>query len=93
MYKIQKAVTKPRIARKGPPEKYPFSTMAVGDMFFVPDRKKNTVAPHASKKGRALGRKFSTRMLWMHQTKSGVWVTSSANTPKAVYGVGVWRDA
>ena len=35
--------------------KYPFQTMAVGDMFFVPDREKNTLSAHVSAVGRKIG--------------------------------------
>lgn len=47
--------------KRGPKEKYPWSTMEVGDTFFVPDdeAKPSSVRTMASNKGRDLGRKFS----------------------------------
>lgn len=47
--------------KRGPKEKYPWSTMEVGDTFFVPDEdaRPSSVRSMASAKGRDLKRKFS----------------------------------
>jgi hypothetical protein len=47
--------------KRGPKEKYPWSTMGIGDTFFVSDEdaKPSSVRAMASAKGRDLGRKFS----------------------------------
>ena len=70
--------------------KYPLDVMAVGEMFFVPDKTKNTLATHVSTVGKSLGRKFITRLTYMVRTKQG-WRPATEVTPNAVLGVGVWR--
>ena len=70
--------------------KYPFEDMAVGDMFFVPNRDKNTLAAYVWSVGKELDRKFSTRMTWMTQI-DGQWKPANPEDPKAVRGIGVWR--
>ena len=49
------------IQKRGPREKYPWSTMEVGDSFFVPEEavRPSSVRNMASLKGRDLGRRFS----------------------------------
>ena len=70
--------------------KYPFHTLEVGDMFFVPERKKNNLYAHVSVVGRKLGRKFTSKLTYMRKTKTG-WVVSEASNKTAVLGIGVWR--
>lgn len=92
MFPVQRNVPLPkaaRVARRGR-RKYPFETMEVGDMFFVPNRSRNTMTPHVSAEGKALGRKFATRLVHMVETKRG-WVIAKEDTAGAVQGVGVWR--
>jgi len=72
--------------------KYPFDTLRVGDMFFVPDRNKNNLTSHASTVGSKLGRKFVTRLTTMTMTSDG-WKSCSPDTKGAVRGIGVWRKA
>lgn len=62
MFEIRKDVPMPATVREGfaKPSKYPFGTMEVGDMFFVPAAKKS-FSSLASAAGKRLGRKFSTR--------------------------------
>ena len=93
MYKTQSATEKPEHTRVGrSTAKYPFTTMAVGEMFFAPDAKSQTLAPYAAKQGIWLGRKFSTRTLTMRKIRNGSWAVCDRDHPKAVRGVGVWRD-
>lgn len=68
--------------------KYPFRELAVGDMFFAPDRTKNNLGTLASLAGKKLGKLFSSRLLYMLDDKE-----VDANTEGAVLGIGVWRDA
>ena len=89
---IQKRVPVPRQRRTVPRTKYPFEQMEVGDMFFVPDLDKNTLVTYVSAVGIELGRRFTTRLTYMVQRKKQ-WVPATADTPKAVRGVGVWRRA
>lgn len=72
--------------------KYPFETMEVGDMFFIPERTKNTLATHASTVGRKLNRKFLTKLAYMRMTKEG-WKPCDSGAAGAVLGIGVWRKA
>lgn len=92
MLQIQRNVPLARAIRKVSPasRKYPFADMKVGDMFFVPDKTRNTLTTHASTVGKALGRKFVTRLTYMVETKTG-WVQAAAGDKGAVLGVGVWR--
>jgi hypothetical protein len=91
MYDIQKKVPVAKIAR--PPSatrrKYPFDTMEIGDMFFVPGNIKNTLTTHVSAAGKKLGRKFTTRLCHMTKTKEG-WAQPKPGA-KSQIGVGVWR--
>jgi hypothetical protein len=62
MFEIRKGIEIPAATREGfsKPSKYPFATMDVGDMFFVPAAKKS-FSSLASGAGKRLDRKFSTR--------------------------------
>ena len=94
MHEVHKNVPVPKARRVHAPSrrKYPLDAMDVGDMFFVPGKQKNTLATHVSTVGKALGRKFVTRLTHMVETLDG-WQPADADTPKAVLGVGVWRIA
>lgn len=76
--------------RVGRRRKYPFNTMDVGEMFFVPNRTKNNLTTHASAVGRKLGRKFATRLMHMRDTGDH-WEPCAESDDGAVIGVGVWR--
>jgi hypothetical protein len=62
MFEVRKDIPMPVATREGfaKPSKYPFATMEVGDMFFVPAAKKS-FSSLTSAAGKRLGRKFSTR--------------------------------
>jgi len=92
MHEVQKDVPIPKTIRTAPParRKYPFDKMEVGDMFFVPDKTKNTLATHASTTGKKLGRKFVTRLVFMKEGLDG-WTPCEQDEEGAVQGVGVWR--
>jgi len=62
MFDVRKDVPIPVATREGfsKPSKYPFATMEVSDMFFVPNAKKS-FSSLASAAGKRLNRKFSTR--------------------------------
>lgn len=92
MYEITKNVPIPKADRPVPPAKrvYPFEDMDVGDMFFVPTKGKNNIAIYASRVGRKLGRKFSTRRLHMVELDDG-WVPCEPDDMGSVQGIGVWR--
>lgn len=74
------------------PRKYPFEQMEVGQMFFVPNKQKNTMNTYFSNAGKKLGRKFSTRLIYM-RPEGDVWAMCEATDEGAVRGIGVWRTA
>lgn len=81
--------------RRPPPKmlrKYPFETMEVGGSFLVPHKIKNTLSTHVSTVGKELGRKFSTRLIWMHKNGASAWVECQEKDSGAVLGIGVWRE-
>lgn len=86
----QKGVPIPPIKRARRP-KYPFETMEVGAMFFVPGKPRGRLVTYVSTMAKKLGRKFTTRHLHMRETVEG-FVVAEAGERGAVEGVGVWRD-
>ena len=83
----------PKVRRpgaSGPPRKYPFETMKVKEMFFVPHRDRNTMVPHVSATGKKLGKKFTTRLCFCRLT-DGAWTPCEPGEKGAVQGIGVWR--
>ena len=62
MFEIRKNVPVPASTREGfrKPSKYPFTSMEVGDMFFVPGAKKS-FSSLVSANSKRLGRKFTVR--------------------------------
>ena len=76
----------------GRPPKYPFKTMAVDEMFFVPDKTTEIMSTYAALQGRKLDKKFTTQMAFMRQpTKGGAWEPCRDTSPGAVHGVVVRR--
>ncbi len=69
--------------REGVPRVYPWLTMEVGDMFFIPDRDRNTFSPYASEMGSKLKMKFRTRLCWAEDTGES-WEVCEPDTPGAV---------
>ena len=47
--------------------KYPFATVGIGDMFFVPDKTTKQLSTYAALCGRKLGRRFRTQTAHMRQ--------------------------
>ncbi len=93
MLPIIKNVAPPKAARtvNEARRKYPFAEMEPGDMFFLADRQKNTLATHASTVGKKLGKKFMTRLVRLVEdpADSGLW-REPVNGEKGVLGIGVW---
>ena len=82
--------TQPRHRRP----KYPFARLEVGDMFFMPHLGKNTFFAFASRWGKRLGRKFSTRLTFCRlEPSTDQWTPCDAKDPGAVQGVAVRREA
>lgn len=89
MHEVQRSVPIPKV-NKTVRRKYPFEDMAVGDMFFVPGKTKNTLTAITSATGRKLKRTFTTRLTYMVETRDG-WKPSTKGAKNAVQGVGIWR--
>lgn len=89
MHEVQRGVTIPNVT-KAVRRKYPFDSMAVGDMFFVPGKAKNTLTAITSATGRKLKRKFTTRLCFMVETRDG-WKPAAEGAKNAIQGVGIWR--
>jgi hypothetical protein len=89
---VQKRVPVPKIIRPqgGRARKYPFETMDVGEMFFIPNKIRNTMSTHASTVGKKLGKRFTTRLTTMVETSTG-WKPCDPDYAGAVIGIGVWR--
>lgn len=92
MYEVKKNVPQPKVTRvtHKSRRKYPFEEMEVGDMFFVPNKTKNTLATHVSTVGKKLNQKFTTRLITMIRGEDG-WELCEAGAKGAVMGIGVWR--
>lgn len=90
MHEVQRNVPLPKVVKTEGRRKYPFEDMAVGDMFFVPGKTKNTLTAITSTAGRKLKRKFTTRLCYMVETRDG-WKQAAPTAKNAVLGVGVWR--
>lgn len=97
MHTVIKNVPLPSTAanrkHRGRRRKYPFETMEIGDMFFIPGREKNNMTTHASAVGRQLERKFATRLVYMCKDKDGEWQPCSQDDKGATLGIGVWRES
>ena len=71
---------------------YPFATMDVGAMFFLPGRTTDQFATYAGLWGRKLNRRFKTRTLYMRRDNAkSPWEECAADVKDAVRGVGCWR--
>ncbi len=93
MLPIQSDVPLPkkmRSAQGARPRKYPFEQLEVGQMFFIDDKKRNTLNTYFSNVGKKLGRKFAARMLHMRQD-GDIWVPCAPDDAGATLGIGVWR--
>lgn len=92
MHEVIKNVPVPKAIRSGrsPRRRYPFEDMDIGDMFFIPNKSKNTLTTQTSMAGKRLGRKFVTRLTHMYLTEDG-WEACNPDEPEAVQGIGVWR--
>ncbi len=71
--------------------KYPFRDMAVGEMFFIPNRDVNNMSSRASTLGRLLKRRFTTRLVYMKLNRKKAWEPCQPDDYGAVLGIGVWR--
>jgi hypothetical protein len=92
MLKIKKRVPMPEPRRPQRKRKYPFESMAVGDMFFVPGGSAKSVSSYASLIGAKLEKKFNTRQVFaIHRSDGWQVVDDPSDHPKAVEGIGVWR--
>lgn len=88
--KIVPGIALPPRVKRPKVYKFPFDKLAVGEMFFVPDGGK-VLVNQAGIAGKALQRKFSTRVVTMKATRAGGWKLTTTDDPDGQHGVGVWR--
>jgi len=93
-FQILKNIPTPKTIRTLTPRepRYPFAQMEVGDSFFVPNKTKNTLTTYASEQGRALKRKFLTKLTYMVNVE-GDWELADEGDDDAVMGILVKRTA
>jgi hypothetical protein len=105
MFKVLKGIPLPKTNRGDLPprqSKYPYALLDIGDMFFIPNKSKNTLSTHTSTIGKKLDKRFSTRLTYMKfvdaegdlvaaDSENGFWVASKEGEEGAVLGIGVWR--
>ena len=78
--------------RRGPRRKYPFEMMTqVGDFFFVPGKKRNSIRTYFSTEGTKRGIRLRSDLIHARQDENGLWCPCEPDTPGAKIGVGVWR--
>lgn len=79
----------------GPKTRYPFETLEVGQLFFLPGRKASKFSPYAGKFGRRTGRRFQTRDIFMTKRMDGDrqvgWDLATSGDNGAVAGCAVKR--
>ena len=88
----QRRVPIPKPVRR-PQRKWPWAEMKVGEMFFSPNHATNTMTTLAWSTGKKLGRKFTTRLVWMRKAggDGDEWLTCDEGHRRAVQGIAVWR--
>ena len=105
MFKVLKGIPLPKTNRGDLPprqSKYPYALLDIGDMFFIPNKTKNTLSTHTSTIGKKLDKRFSTRLTYMkfvdadgdlveQDNENGFWAASKEGEEGAVLGIGVWR--
>lgn len=91
MFKVNHGVPLPPAIQPERPRKYPFDTLEVGEMFFISHRGRNNMASQAWAQGKKLKRVFTTRLLFMRETKKG-WVACEGTHIDGILGVGIWRS-
>lgn len=105
MFKVLKGIPLPKTNRGDLPprqSKYPYALLEIGDMFFIPNKTKNTLSTHTSTIGKKLDRRFSTRLTYMKfvdadgdlvetTDENGFWAAAKEGDEGAVLGIGVWR--
>lgn len=95
MFEVQQGVPLPKIDHrpKNPARKHPLATMAVGDMYCVPDRTPKKVSAYIARISKGLPGKFTARHTWMRPGGEGEpeWVVCDETHTEAREGTGVWR--
>jgi hypothetical protein len=76
---------------RGPRKKYPVERMAIGDFFFVPNKRYGSIRTYFSTLGTQHGIKLKSEQIHAKRNEDGAWVQVPADTTGAVMGVGVWR--
>lgn len=94
MLQLQRKVPIPGKRRLRPDDgrkKYPFEKMTkVGDFFFVPGKRRESIRTYFSTAGATYGIKLRSEQIFARQIE-GEWTPCDESAPGAVSGVGVWR--
>ena len=91
MLKVQRKMAIPeKQVPARPRTTYPFEQLEVGDMFFIPEKTRKSLAPYIYAVGVKLGVRFSVRTTQMLETRRG-WKACDSDADGAVAGLGVWR--
>ena len=81
---FNRVVEMPAPKPKTPPNsKYPFNDLEIGHMFFVTEKKAAQFRVHASKQGKALGKKFKVMDMTAEEALTKLNINEA--------GIGVWR--
>jgi hypothetical protein len=74
-------------------KKYPIKDMKIGDFFFVPDKRRETIRTYFAARGTQLGIKLKSEQIHAFKNDGGQWERCPETMDGAVSGVGVWRVA
>ena len=96
MYELEDGVPIPPIKRRSkntPRRKYPFESMKIGTVMYVPDKTIETASTHAHKVASYLGYKFTIRTIdILRDSGTGRWrLAADDELGDAMLGVGIWR--
>lgn len=92
-YRVKKGVKLPEPAKAGGARtKYPFKTMDVGELIFIPDKTSRQLSAYVAQRGRELQRKFRTQKAVMRQDlQSNEWEPCKPGAAGARNGVAICR--
>ena len=95
-FKVKAGVKLPTVeeTKNRTPRKYPFDTVKVGEIFFVPDKTADKFSTYAARQAKLLGRKFRSQTIVMRQDlQTNEWELCKSGAPGAKRGTAVTRIA
>lgn len=93
-FKVKKGVVLPSPDRtgKGKPRKYPFDSLEVNEICFIPDTTTYKISSYVGRRGRELNKKFTTQMATMRQDlQTNEWELCKPGAVGSKRGVAVCR--